>query len=133
MFAEIAQGVLGPDVMLARIGGEEFAALLSGDDARHARARGEAVAKCFAEAVQRRNDSAGILATVSIGMAQFDAAVPSLADALALADKALYHAKSLGGNRPEEAQTAKHVGEAVFSSRRTLLSPSARRAGRSCG
>ena len=89
MFAEIAQGVLGPDVMLARIGGEEFAALLSGDDARHARARGEAVAKCFAVAVQRRNDRAGILATVSLGMAQFDAAVPSLADALALADKAL--------------------------------------------
>ncbi|MET3445144.1 GGDEF domain-containing protein [Ralstonia sp. 1138] len=115
VFAEIAQHVLGPDVMLARIGGEEFAALLSGDDARHARARGEAVARCFAEAVQRRSDGAGILATVSIGMAQFDAAMPSLADALAAADKALYRAKSLGGNRLEVAQAAGQVDEAVLS------------------
>ncbi|TXD55935.1 diguanylate cyclase [Ralstonia sp. TCR112] len=115
VFAEIAQGVLGPDVVLARIGGEEFAALLLGDDAGHARARGEAVAKCFAEAVQRRSDSAGILATVSIGMAQFDAAAPSLADALAAADKALYRAKSLGGNRLEVAQTAGEVDAAVLS------------------
>ena len=115
VFAEIAQGVLGPGVMLARIGGEEFAALLSGDGARHARARGEAVAKCFAEAVQRRSDSAGILATVSIGMAQFDVAVPSLAEGLAAADKALYRAKSLGGNRLEVAQTAGQVDAAVFS------------------
>ncbi|WP_343547214.1 GGDEF domain-containing protein [Ralstonia sp.] len=115
VFAEIAQHVLGPDVMLARMGGEEFAALLSGDDARHARARGEAVARCFAEAVQRRSDGAGILATVSIGMAQFDAAMPSLADALAAADKALYRAKSLGGNRLEVAQAAGQVDEAVLS------------------
>jgi diguanylate cyclase (GGDEF)-like protein len=115
VFAEIAQGVLGPDVVLARIGGEEFAALLLGDDAGQARARGEAVARCFAEAVQRRSDSAGILATVSIGMAQFDAAVPSLADALAAADKALYRAKSLGGNRLEVAQTAGEVDAAVLS------------------
>lgn len=115
VFAEIAQRVLGPDVMLARIGGEEFAALLSGEDARHARARGEAVARCFAEAVQRRSDGAGILATVSVGMAQFDAAMPSLADALAAADKALYRAKSLGGNRLEVAQAAGQVDEAVLS------------------
>ena len=115
VFAEIAQSVLGPDVMLARIGGEEFAALLLGDDARHARTRGEAVAKCFAEAVQRRSDSAGILATVSIGMAEFNADLPSLADGLAAADKALYRAKSLGGNRLEVAQTAQQVDEAVLS------------------
>jgi diguanylate cyclase (GGDEF)-like protein len=115
VFAEIAQGVLGPGVMLARIGGEEFAALLLGDDARHARTRGEAVAKCFAEAVQRRSDSAGILATVSIGMAEFNADLPSLADGLAAADKALYRAKSLGGNRLEVAQIAQQVDEAVLS------------------
>ncbi|CAJ0852865.1 hypothetical protein R20233_00081 [Ralstonia sp. LMG 32965] len=73
------------------------------------------MARCFAEAVQRPSDGAGILATVSIGMAQFDAAMPSLVDGLAAADKALYRAKSLGGNRLDVAQAAGQVDEAVFS------------------
>ncbi|MCY1209630.1 diguanylate cyclase (GGDEF) domain protein [compost metagenome] len=102
-FAETASGVLGAHVLLARIGGEEFAALLCGDDARRARALGEAVARRFAEAVPGRIDSNRIQATVSIGLAQFDNEVPALADGLAAADRALYRAKSLGGNRLESA------------------------------
>lgn len=105
-FAESARCVLGPDVLLARIGGEEFAALLSGQDARRATVLGAAVAQHFASTVSRRDDGAGIPATVSVGLAQFDDKVPPLADALAAADRALYQAKALGGNRVELAFAA---------------------------
>ncbi|WP_342051469.1 MULTISPECIES: GGDEF domain-containing protein [unclassified Cupriavidus] len=102
-FAEIARGVLGADVLLARIGGEEFAALLTGDDARRAPALGQAIARAFADAIPNRIDSVGVPATVSIGLAQFDDDAPGLTAALAAADRALYRAKSLGGNRLEVA------------------------------
>ncbi|MBY4896156.1 diguanylate cyclase [Cupriavidus sp. AU9028] len=103
-FAQIAREVVGADCILARIGGEEFAAVLCGSDAARAHALGETIAARFAEAVPARIDSIGIPATVSIGLARFDNGVSSLADALAIADQALYRAKALGGNRLEVAQ-----------------------------
>ncbi|QKH38275.1 GGDEF domain-containing protein [Achromobacter pestifer] len=105
-FADAARCVLGDGVLLARIGGEEFAALLSGPDARRATVLGAAVAQHFAVTVSGRDDSLGIPATVSVGLAQFEDKVPPLADALAAADRALYRAKALGGNRVELASAA---------------------------
>ncbi|NUO88721.1 MAG: GGDEF domain-containing protein [Cupriavidus sp.] len=105
-FAETARSVLGPDALLARIGGEDFAALLRGDAARRAKPLGEAVARRFAETITRRVDNTGISATVSIGLAQFDGEVPGLGEGLAAADRALYRAKALGGNRIEVAEAA---------------------------
>ena len=105
-FADIARGVLGPAVLLARIGGEEFAAVLAGNDARHAVALGEDVARRFAETLSSRVDSLGIPATVSIGLAQYEHDAPALAQGLSTADQALYRAKALGGNRLEVAQLA---------------------------
>ncbi|GJG95521.1 diguanylate cyclase [Cupriavidus pauculus] len=102
-FAAIAASVVGPAALLARIGGEEFAALLHGEDARRARSLGEAVAAQFAEKISNRMGSVGIPATVSIGLAQFENDAPALGDALAAADRALYRAKALGGNRLEIA------------------------------
>ena len=105
-FADGARCVLGDDVLLARIGGEEFAALLAGPDARRATVLGAAVAQRFSVTVSGRDDSLGIPATVSVGLAQFEDKVPPLADALAAADRALYQAKALGGNRVELAGAA---------------------------
>lgn len=105
-FAEVAQGVLSPHATLARIGGEEFAALLAGYDAVKARTLGESVARRFAEAIVSRNTSARIPATVSIGLSYFEEKAPTLIEGLAAADQALYRAKSLGGNRLELAQPA---------------------------
>ncbi len=98
-FADVAVAVLGSETILARIGGEEFAVLLSGYDALRAHDLGEFVAQRFAETVAARIDGTGIQATVSIGLARYEKAVPPLAEMLAAADAALYSAKSLGGNR----------------------------------
>ncbi|RFU49560.1 diguanylate cyclase [Paraburkholderia sp. DHOC27] len=106
VFGEIARSVMKSDAILARIGGEEFAALLPGHDARSAREVGESFARRFAETIPRSIDGVAIRATVSIGLAQLGSEAPTLADLLAAADMALYSAKALGGNRVVLAPTA---------------------------
>ncbi|MBO9330640.1 diguanylate cyclase [Achromobacter xylosoxidans] len=98
-FAETARAVLGPDTILARIGGEEFAALLAGDAAGRAQTLGESIAQRFAGAIAAQADGIAMPATVSIGLARYERAAPPLAEALAAADRALYSAKEAGGNR----------------------------------
>jgi diguanylate cyclase (GGDEF)-like protein len=105
-FGDIARSVAGPDAILARIGGEEFAALLPGHNSLRAKDVGEIVAKRFAKTIPHRIDGVAIQATVSIGLAQFGTDASTLADLLAAADAALYNAKSLGGNRLVLAQPA---------------------------
>jgi diguanylate cyclase (GGDEF)-like protein len=107
-FADIARSVLGHEAVLARIGGEEFAALLPRHDGLRAEKVGEAIVRRFAETVAHRINGVEVQATVSIGLAQSASACLALADLLAAADEALYAAKSLGGNRLEWAQTAAH-------------------------
>ncbi|SAI65776.1 membrane protein [Bordetella ansorpii] len=102
-FAEVARDVLGPQAVLARIGGEEFAALLVGDDARRARQLGEKIARCLPETIAQRIEGLAIATTVSIGMSVYQENLPTLPEGLSAADQALYRAKSLGGNRLEEA------------------------------
>jgi len=98
-FAQVARQVLGPDAILARIGGEEFAALLTDDAAQRAAELGEAIGRHFADSVRDPAASLGIEATVSVGLAYYADAMPVLPAALADADRALYQAKSQGGNR----------------------------------
>ncbi|MGF6723074.1 diguanylate cyclase (GGDEF)-like protein [Paraburkholderia sp. GAS41] len=104
-FGNIASSSVGPEALLARIGGEEFAALLPGHDSRRAQAIGEGVIRHFAGTISHKIDDVEIRATVSIGLAQSDSEAVALADLLAAADQALYRAKSLGGNRLELAHT----------------------------
>ncbi|MFL9909860.1 GGDEF domain-containing protein [Paraburkholderia sp. RL17-337-BIB-A] len=104
-FAKITRSVVGPEAMLARIGGEEFVALLPGYDSVRAAEVGEAVVGRFAETISHRINNVDIRATVSIGLAQSGSEAPTLGDLLAVADQALYSAKSLGGNRLEWART----------------------------
>lgn len=105
-FAEIARGVLGGDAIFARIGGEEFAALLHGRDSLRARELGERVVRRFAAESAQKVGALGRAATVSVGLARSEGETPALAELLAAADRALYSAKSLGGNRLELASTA---------------------------
>nr|WP_231755234.1 sensor domain-containing diguanylate cyclase [Bordetella sp. N] len=110
-FAEIAQSVLGHKIVLARIGGEEFAALLVGHDALRAESLGETVRRYFAETISTGAAGMGLRATVSVGVARYENKVPDLIDILAAADQALYCAKSLGGNRLEAAYSGTAVGK----------------------
>jgi diguanylate cyclase (GGDEF)-like protein len=104
-FGEIARTVAGPDAIVARIGGEEFVALLPGHDRLRAKEVGETLVRRFAQTISRSVSGAGVQVTVSVGLAQFGSGASTLAGLLAAADKALYSAKSLGGNRLELAQT----------------------------
>ncbi|MGF6854336.1 diguanylate cyclase domain-containing protein [Paraburkholderia sp. CI3] len=103
-FAETVRAVTGTDAILARIGGEEFAALLPGYDSDRAKKLGENVLSRFA-AMSHGADGDRIRATVSIGLAESSRETASLTDLLSAADQALYRAKSLGGNRLEQTPT----------------------------
>ncbi|WP_438392295.1 diguanylate cyclase domain-containing protein [Caballeronia sp. DA-9] len=105
-FSDVARSVIGSKAILARLGGEEFAALLPGHDSVRAKEMGEAIVRRFAETISHHVNGTGIQATVSIGLAQFGSEASTLADLLAEADQALYSAKSLGGNRLELAQSS---------------------------
>ena len=102
---EVAHEAAGPDAVLVRLGGEEFAALLPGQSSRSARQAGERIAQRFAAAAAQR-DGLGIPATVSIGLAAARAGEADLSELLSAADRALYRAKALGRNRIEVAAAA---------------------------
>lgn len=91
-----------PEPVVARLGGEEFAALLPGRGLVEARRFGEEVARRFAEA-SGRAEGPGIRATVSVGLAEQRPGRGDLGQLLDRADRALYRAKALGRNRVEVA------------------------------
>ncbi|MCJ2013274.1 sensor domain-containing diguanylate cyclase [Methylobacterium sp. J-076] len=98
---ELTRDADDPEAIVARLGGEEFAALLPGRGLAEARRIGEEVALRFAEA-----STQGIRATVSIGLAEARPGRGDLVQLLDHADRALYRAKALGRNRIEVAGPA---------------------------
>jgi diguanylate cyclase (GGDEF)-like protein len=100
LFAETAREEAGPDALIVRLGGEEFAALLPRCDHHQALSRGSVIARRFAITAARA-EGLKTQATVSIGLAAPDC--HDLAEMLASADGALYRAKALGRNRVETA------------------------------
>ncbi|HWH93360.1 MAG TPA: GGDEF domain-containing protein [Baekduia sp.] len=98
-FADCVRSVLRATDVLARIGGEEFAALLVGADLRTA----EDIAERICEVIRNTPfvfDGRSISLTVSIGvMHHATSAEPSVDDLLRLADVGLYQAKSAGRDR----------------------------------
>ncbi len=118
VFAETIQSTMREGDVVGRLGGEEFAALVSGS-------AGEAA--IAAERVRAAFEAAGVMvaghamgATVSIGVADTRAKVCNISHMLARADTALYAAKQAGRNRvvcaPKEvkasAEAAKPDGNA---------------------
>ncbi|GGD10108.1 GGDEF domain-containing protein [Aureimonas glaciei] len=102
LFAGVAREVVGKNAVLARLGGEEFAAVLPVPLADSAHDVASHVMKRFAiEAA--RPEGLGIAATVSIGIAGSANHREGLSALLSAADAALYRAKALGRNRIERA------------------------------
>lgn len=84
--------------VVARLGGEEFAALLPSTDLDDAVRMAERLRSAVASQRVRTGD-AELAYTVSIGVASMDAEVSGLDQLLKLADQALYAAKKAGRNR----------------------------------
>lgn len=111
LFAAVSRDIAGTDGVIGRLGGEEFAILLPGQDSMAASQIGEAVARGFSERAAR-SDGLKMTATVSVGLAEAKSNAIALAALLSAADLALYKAKALGRNRIQIAR-ATGVSEAA--------------------
>jgi diguanylate cyclase (GGDEF)-like protein len=90
----VQAGTRGID-MAARIGGEEFAVLLTETDFAH----GLEVAERLRVAVRETEIPVAGCVTVSLGLAEFNASTPEARSLFAAADSALYEAKRTGRDR----------------------------------
>lgn len=84
--------------VVARVGAEEFAVLLPETDLVNRCAVGERLRRLVSS---RPLEAAGtsVPVTVSVGVAEFDAAMAGVSDLMKLADRMLYRAKRTGRNR----------------------------------
>jgi diguanylate cyclase (GGDEF)-like protein len=101
LLARCAQANLPTNAVLARLGGEEFCALLPQADINAATANAESLRVAF----QRDSSALGHTRqhTVSIGVASAQSAATTLSQLMTRADQALYRAKRDGRNRVEMA------------------------------
>ena len=102
LFARTLSANLPRDSIAGRLGGEEFAAIVSGPDQQATMAAAERVRESFATAA-RVVGGIPIAATVSIGLVHADDRPADIETLCERADKALYRAKALGRNRIESA------------------------------
>ena len=102
IFADTARQSMRSSDLLGRLGGEEFAAVLSDTSRDKAVAVAERIRASFAQAALEV-DSRPVGATVSIGLVHCQDAALDVPELLAQADQALYFAKEHGRNRVEVA------------------------------
>ena len=100
LFATTARTQLDGSSIVARLGGEEFAAILPGADPLQAASAAEAVRHAFANSAAFV-DGLPVGSTVSVGAAWDAGAVGDLNALFRRADAALYVAKRAGRNRVE--------------------------------
>ena len=100
LFATTASAHLNGTSLVARLGGEEFAAILPGADPLEAACAGEAVRHAFANSAAFV-DGLPVGATVSVGAASDVGVAGDLNALLRRADTALYVATRAGRNRVE--------------------------------
>jgi trehalose synthase len=96
--ADVLAQRLRPNETLARVGGDEFAAILPGTTPRLV----QGLADDLCTAVREQSHTVGssrVHATISIGCIFFDAGAYTRQEALAAADSALYEAKTGGSDR----------------------------------
>jgi len=102
IFADAARQSMRSSDLLGRLGGEEFAAVLSDTSRDKAVAVAERIRESFAKVAQDV-DGRPVCATVSIGLVHCQEAALDVPELLAQADQALYFAKENGRNRVEVA------------------------------
>ena len=120
-FAETVRGLLRPNDLFGRHGGEEFAVALPGATIETAYVIAERIRHVFAGA-HRFVGGQPLNATVSAGVASASADA-TLERTIEAADKALYAAKTAGRNRVARAIADGPIGDRVkASSRRAAMS-----------
>ncbi|NLP36394.1 MAG: diguanylate cyclase [Firmicutes bacterium] len=97
-FASLLKAQLRKTDIIARIGGEEFAALLLNADKKTGKLVAEKIRKSIEEEVFYIDDL-GIKVTVSMGITVLSDDTDSYEEGYKFADKALYRAKAKGKNR----------------------------------
>ena len=97
-FAAILRATVRGSDIVARIGGEEFAAMLTGADLEQARMVCERIRQRLADMAMIGRDGHPLHVTVSAGIAAAAEGTP-LPTTLVAADEALYRAKAAGRNR----------------------------------
>lgn len=122
LFAVTAQAHCNGARMVARLGGEEFAAILAGADPLEAVGTGEAVRRAFANSAAFV-DGPPVGATVSVGAASDVGVTGDLNALFRRADAALYVAKRAGRNRvellrPDDASPPAEAETGVRTARR---------------
>jgi len=125
LFATAAQKHLNGTSIVARLGGEEFAAILPRADPLEAAGAAEAVRRAFAAAAAFV-DGLAVGATVSVGVAWEPFVAGDLNALFRRADAALYVAKRSGRNRvellgPDDANPLAEVEAALRYARRASL------------
>jgi diguanylate cyclase (GGDEF)-like protein len=93
------RGSLRDEDVVGRLGGEEFAVLLSNCTPENAMMVADRLRTTFATTIVDLYDGRRVTATVSIGLAAADVAPASIEPLMQEADKALYAAKAAGRNR----------------------------------
>lgn len=96
--SELLRAQLRAADVACRLGGDELAAVLSGADRSEARS----VAERIRAAASATFEADTVPVTTSVGVAQLIPETPTEADAYARADRALYRAKRMGGDRVVE-------------------------------
>lgn len=110
-FCHVVTKTLRPGDLFGRIGGEEFACLLSDVSPAEAVAIAERLRRRFAD-TEICSGSSILRATVSSGVAIAGQLQPDLETLMSAADRALYRAKELGRNRVElEKTTAREAND----------------------
>jgi diguanylate cyclase (GGDEF)-like protein len=108
-FCEVVAAVLRPSDIFGRVGGEEFAVVLSGSSIEAAFVRAERIRASFAENCRFVRDHQ-VGATVSGGVSESVNAEDTLDALLEYSDVALYAAKAEGRNRIKRADQSKPEG-----------------------
>ena len=103
--AEVCAELLPPRGVFARLGGEEFGALLPRFDHQQAQGLAEDIRQAI-EALCVSTPQGALRATASLGWATLEEAGGSIDDLIALADKRLYAAKQSGRNQVYRAPHA---------------------------
>lgn len=106
VFAQLLKGLLRGADLPARLGGEEFAALLVDTSLDKARVVAERIRMAIVNTPIVLPDGQVITQTISIGIALYRDGEADLNAAQERADAALYCAKKAGRNRVEENETA---------------------------